>query len=302
MKSTTRLSVLFAILHIAAVFPADTFEIPPKLTAASALRIMTYNIRRDGKESKPERTWSNRLPLACALMHNINPDIFGLQEPTTDQIQQIKDALIAKGLHIESFGQGRGSSWWGLGTDECTPIFYNPDICTASKTEQGTFQINTIDSLLGWMPWHALQTGWLPRICTWGKFKVNATNQEFYFYNTHLDHMFADAQKQCAHNVAKHIAEQNKENLPVILVGDFNTDFKDAVREALAGFDNTKDLAAKVMGPNETSTGWGDEKLKLIDHIVKSGNISVTNHAVVPHEGDVYPSDHRPVFADVILN
>ena len=86
------------------------------------------------------------------------------------------------------------------------------------------------------------------------------------------------------------------------MVGDFNTNFKDAVKEALAGFENTKELAANVMGPNETSTGWSDEKLKLIDHIVKSGNISVTNHAVVPHEGDVYPSDHRPVFADIFLN
>lgn len=302
MKRANQKPILFAIFSTTALFSADTFEIPQKSTAESALRTMTYNVRRDGKESTPERAWSNRLPLACALIQKIAPDIFGLQEPTANQIKQIKEALIAKGLPIESFGQGRGASWWGLGTDEHTPILYNTDICTVSETEQGTFQINAIDSWFGWMPWHAPQTGWLPRICTWGKFKIKATNQEFYFYNTHLDHMFADAQKWCAQNVAQHIAEQNKENLPVILVGDFNTDFKDAVKEALTKFENTKDLADNVMGPHETSTGWGDEKLKLIDHIVKSGNIAVTSHAVVPHEGDVYPSDHRPVFTDIILN
>ena len=302
MFNTIRISVLSVILSPAALFAAATFELPPKLTADSALRVMTYNVRREGKEDAPERTWRNRSPLVCALIKNINPDIFGLQEPTADQIEHIKTALSAHGMNLESFGQGRGSSWFGMGKDEYNPILYNKDICTVSETEQGTFSTNTVDTWFGWTPWHKEQTGYLPRICTWGKFKINATGQEFYFYNTHLDHMFPEAKKLCAQNVAKHIVEQNKGNLPVILVGDFNNEFKDAVKEALAGFENTKDLAANIIGPRETSTGWGDEKLKLIDHILKSRNISVSNHAVVPHEGDVYPSDHRPVFVDVILN
>lgn len=302
MFNTLKKATLAVILCPAAVFAAATFEFPPKLTADSALRAMTYNIRREGKEDTPERAWSNRLPLVCALIKNINPDIFGLQEPTSEQIEQLKTALTTEGMNFESFGQGRGSSWFGWGPNEHNPIFYNKDICTVSETEHGTFHTNKIDTLFGWMPWHKDQTGWLPRICTWGRFKINATGQEFYFYNTHLDHMFPEAKKLCAITVAQHIAEQNKENLPVILLGDFNNEFKDAVKEALSTFENTKDLATQIMGPRETSTGWGDEKLKLIDHVLKRGNISVSNHAVVPHDGDVYPSDHRPVFADIVLN
>lgn len=310
MVNNTKLSILSMILYSTAVFTAaDTFQIPQKSTDPGALRIMTYNVRREGDEKKvTAREWPNRLPLVCALIKKINPDIFALQEPVSSQMQQIKDTLIAKGMNIESFGESRGPSWQIFGTtygpDEYNPIFYNTDKYTLSEAESGTFQINTVvNSLLGiWTPWEREQTGMVPRICTWGKFKINATGQEFYFYNTHFDHWYDKARKLCAQNVAKHIAEQNKENLPVILVGDFNTEFKDAVKEALAGFENTKDLAANVMGPNETSTGWGDEKLKLIDHIVSKGNVSVTNHAVVPHEGDVYPSDHRPVFADVVIN
>lgn len=277
---------------------ADSFQIPNKLADPSALRVSSYNIRREGDEKGvSEREWNSRAHRVSALLAAINADIFGLQEPTLGQINDIKAYFTKNRMPVDFFGTGRGASWFGMGQDEYNPIFFNPTKVTL--IEQSTFKINEIERFLGiWIPW---LDGLLPRICTWGKFRINATGQEFYFYNTHFDHKFDGARRLCATNVAKHIAETNKNHLPVILVGDFNTDFVGSVKEALAGFKNTKDLAEHTFGPNETSTGWDNEKLKLIDHILKTGNISTTHHMVIPHEGDVYPSDHRPVAADIIV-
>ncbi len=260
------------------------------------LRIMTWNIRREGDEQKPERLWSERLNLVTSILKQSHPDIIGLQEPTK---KQIDDLLEQKELnHLEAFGEGRGSSWWGLGTDEHNPILYNKEKFTL--IESGTFPINRLEGIYKYMPW---QTGWLPRICTWGKFKINDANKEFYLYNTHFDHMYTTAQLNCAHTLLQRIKEQNKDNLPVIVTGDFNTEFSGDLKELLSDFVHTKDSATTQSGPHETATGWDNASPKWIDHIlITNGTSVVGNHTVIDHdENSIYPSDHRPVCADIAL-
>ncbi|MEX0849768.1 MAG: endonuclease/exonuclease/phosphatase family protein [Candidatus Dependentiae bacterium] len=271
--------------------------IQPQLNAAEnaqdTLRYMTYNIRREGKEAKPERLWENRLPMITALLQKLKPDIMGLQEPTHKQIQDLQDALP----HFAAFGESRGASWWGLGTDEANPILYNKEIF--SLLEYDTFATNKLDGLWNWLS--PKKTGWLPRICTWGKFKVNKTGQKFYLYNTHFDHMYPEAQKRCAHTIVNHIDTQNSDKLPVIVTGDFNTAFKDDIAAIFDNFAHVRTIAKKTEGPEETATGWDDTKPNTwIDHIlVTKDTAEVLTYQVLEHETDNYPSDHRPVFADL---
>lgn len=298
----TKLSChLFLLLGIISrIFGAADDHAGIKPQEAETLRVMTYNIRREGKEGKPERLWNNRSQLLIDLIQEIGPDIMGLQEVTPKQLSDINNALSPL---FTSFGESRGSSLMGFGADEGTPIYYKRDKLSASNEEQGTFVINAVtNSILGiWTPFERFQTGWLPRICTWGRFKINETGQEFYFYNTHFDHMFDEAKVTCAKSIANHIMKQNKENLPVILVGDFNADFTDRIKDIFSDFKNGLDSAVEKYGPVETETGWTEDKLKKIDHIVVKGISQVLYHAVIPRKGAIYPSDHRPVFADVTI-
>ncbi len=288
-KRYSILTVLFAVLF--AHYPMHAME-----NGDPILRVMSYNIRRKGTEKQDERLWHNRLPLVTKLIERFQPDILGLQEATQEQINDLNRELP----QYDSFGKGRGASWWGLGTDEHTPIFYSKK--RIEKLDDGTFFISDPKSVFGWMPWHAQTTGWLPRIGTWGKFKDKRTGKEFYLYNTHLDHMYHQARLTGLERIKEHLPKDTSDL--VIITGDFNAEFDHDMQNILPNFRHTKELAQKTSGPVETMTGWDEKDPKNIDHILinDSKKVQVEQFAVVAKEQrEPYPSDHRPVFVELKL-
>lgn len=256
------------------------------------LRIMSYNVRRRGKEKRSELRWKNRLPLVSTLIKRINPDIFGLQEPTSSQMSDLNQALP----EYHSFGKGRGTSWLGRGANEHTPIFYKKN--RFELLSYGTFSISSHQGR--WMPWHAKTTGWLPRICTWGKFKDKKTGKILYLYNTHLDHMYHIAQLNGLTEIKKHLPSDP--NALVLITGDFNAPFSSDMQHILPTFQTARQLAQTVIGPLETRTGWDNSELKHIDHILLN-NISRVRvplfQVITKQANEPYPSDHRPIVADL---
>lgn len=268
----------------------------PLSSTSKAMRVMSYNIRRKGSEKRLQRMWHQRLPLVVEVINQVQPDIIAMQEATAEQIADLRQVLVK----FEVFGEGRGVSWWGLGTNEYTPIFFNAE--RFEVLDQGTFSINQSSGTVGWMPWQVKNTGWLPRICTWGKLKDKRTNTEFYMYNTHLDHQYEQARlKGIA--VIKEVMAHKEEDKPLVLVGDFNAEFAGALKASLSMFTHAKDMAQIVAGPFETRTGWEDSELKWIDHIIvrNAPNVHVNCYTVVQMAERIYPSDHRPVFADILF-
>lgn len=260
------------------------------------VRTTSYNIRRDGKETTPERTWKQRMARVVAVLKKNKPDIMGLQESTKGQVEDLKKELEG----YQSFGDSRNSKmsstavWQRIGsffgTDEYNPIFYNTKRFEAR--EKATFGINNTGP-----------TGWLPRICTCGLFKDKQTDQEVYVYNTHLDHMFHDARVNGLRTILADIKERTAKNpRPVVLIGDFNTPCEGEVKDLLveSGFAHAREVAEKTKGPKHTSTGWEGNDLRTIDHILilSRQNASVAKYVVIETPGE-YPSDHRPVSADV---
>lgn len=256
-------------------------------------RFMSYNIRRDGKEKTVERSWHNRLSQVLALINEYKPDLIGLQEAKQNQI----DDLIKGMSDYSFFGEGRGESWLGWGENEHCPILYNAKKYTL--LESGTFSINPTNTVT-WL-FDITGVGLLPRICSYGKFEDNQTHQLFYLYNTHLDHKFSKAQLHGLKVIQEHINAQVND-LPVIITGDFNTDLTDSIKNILARFVPAKEVAQTKIGPDETRTGWQDNELKCIDHILVSRKPAsqVLLYQVI-ESSRPYPSDHRPVVADVVL-
>lgn len=254
------------------------------------IRVVTYNIRREGKEKAPECLWQNRKQKVTNLVERINPDIIGMQEATQSQIADLRLLLPL----FLSVGKGRGASWGGLGTDEYNPIFYNKH--KFELLDQGTFSINTSESALPfWNPWYYKKTGWLPRICTWAQFKDRATGKIFYLYNAHFDNDYQEARQLNAQIIKKHMSGKS----PIIMTGDFNMGFVSFLKTIFNNFTSARDVAEQQSGPQETRTGWNDNELKQIDHIlIQKGAVRVLRFEVI-EEQKPYSSDHRPVVADV---
>jgi endonuclease/exonuclease/phosphatase family metal-dependent hydrolase len=254
------------------------------------IRIATYNIRREGKEKAPERLWQDRKQRVVNLISCVNPDIIGMQEATESQIADLGTLLPL----FLSIGKGRGASWGGLGTNEYNPIFYNKE--KFELLDQGTFAVNTCESALPfWNIWYYKQTGWLPRICTWAQFKDRATDKTFYIYNTHLDNDYDEAREFSAHVIRKHMDGKK----PIIVTGDFNMPFTRFLPTIFDNFVHARDSAEEQVGPQETRTGWADDELKQIDHILIQKDTARMIRFEVIAEERPYSSDHRLAFADI---
>lgn len=254
-----------------------------------ATRVASYNVRRAGKEKDEKNFWPNRVKRVAGRIGEINPDVIGLQEATKAQIEDLKALL----LDFDAVGEGRGPSWGGLGADEANPIFYKKD--AYELLDSGTFSINKTPF---WTPLSYKATGWLPRICTWVKLEDKKSKKIFYVYNTHLDNKY-DLARELG---AKVIRTRMGDKQPIILTGDFNTEFKSYLKDVFNNFDHAAEVTAKREGPRETRTGWNDNELKVIDHIlVQRGKFDVSRYEVIVEPVGEYSSDHRPSYVDIEL-
>src|SRR5580692_11318348 len=106
----------------------DMSALPQK--AGNQLRVVTYNIRRAGKEANPINLWENRKPLVFDMINALNPDLIGFQEVVKSQLEDLQMVMAGYG----SFGEPRSSKMTGWlqkwvmkhprATDEYNPIFY----------------------------------------------------------------------------------------------------------------------------------------------------------------------------------
>lgn len=251
---------------------------------AREVRVATFNIRREGKEKEQRFTWDKRKPLVIDALQQLDADVIGLQEATTGQINDLSQALEGYG-HVS---QGRGSSWAGLGTDEHVPLFFNTK--TVSCLSSGTFYINERRSL------NIKSNGWLPRICTWGRFEHKVTGRQFCVYNVHLDNHYEKARVNSAHKIMKMIEKQHR-NCPIVVCGDFNAPFNGVLQKSFTGF--YEPSLNGVVSP-VTRTGFDGKKKLWIDHIVVQESASVATYAIVSNNKDgLVISDHCPVYADI---
>jgi endonuclease/exonuclease/phosphatase family metal-dependent hydrolase len=263
-----------------------------------SIKVMSYNIRREGPEKAPDRVWADRKARVIALCKSLKPDIIGFQEVTSTQLNDLQEGLSNYNIIAT---KGRGPSWFGYGADEANPIAYNQE--TVQCLDQGIFPINNVESWYGWMPWDVSKTGTLPRICTWAKFKSKQTNNQFFVYNTHLDHQYETARIPSVAKIMQEVQYRTKGEAPVIITGDMNSQIEGEIQNAFDGFKHVREIAAKSDDANKpTSTGWQDDKLKTIDHILVNQFITkVQSHRVIESDKP-YPSDHRPVVAEIELN
>jgi endonuclease/exonuclease/phosphatase family metal-dependent hydrolase len=259
-------------------------------SAQAQLEVMTYNIKY-ANENDGKNSWSQRKDHLATQLQFYEPDIFGVQEALHSQLEFLKDELKS----YNYFGKGRDD---GAQKGEFSAILFKPE--KFELLEQGTFWLSSTPETPG-LGWDASY----PRVCTYGKFKVKASGKEFWLFNTHFDHRGDEARKQSVRLIHEKIIQLNKEELPVILMGDLNLEPEtEEIKFLKSYYKDTKETAKHVFGPSGTFNAYEfDEPVtRRIDYIFTKGNIKVNKYAVLSDSKDLrYPSDHLPVIVQLEL-
>ncbi len=258
-------------------------------TKTQTINFATYNIRFDNLNDTGN-LWKDRSPHLINLIKFHKMDFIGTQEGLHHQLKEMKE-----GLNFPYIGVGRDSG----GTEgEFSAIFYNEE--KFKLLEEETFWLSETPDKpsIGW-------DAALNRVCTWGKFETKE-GKAFYVFNIHYDHIGQKAREESSKLVVDKIKIINKDNLPVIFMGDFNVDTQNPAYKTVLEKSNLKDsrLTTKIssIGNQGTFNAFDWERLPdaIIDHIFVSPEIEVLRHAILTNNyGKKYPSDHFPVMIEV---
>ncbi|UGU15695.1 endonuclease/exonuclease/phosphatase family protein [Sinomicrobium kalidii] len=282
---------------------------------SQTMNVASYNLRYDNP-SDSLNNWKFRKEVIAKLIRFHDFDIFGSQEGLQHQLDELEEELTAYAF----IGVGRDD---GKNKGEHSAIFYKTN--KLDVLDKGDFWLSPETDYPN-KGWDAV----LPRICSWGRFRVKETGYEFYFFNVHFDHVGTVARKESARLILRKIKEIAKGN-PVILTGDFNVDQNSPSYKILKSSEilaDSYDLSPLKYGVQGTYNGFDVNSASgsRIDHVFVSGDFKVEKHGILtdsykireqnleklvntgnyPKEIKLYgnksrlPSDHYPVM--VVLN
>ncbi|MBI4324720.1 MAG: endonuclease/exonuclease/phosphatase family protein [Chloroflexi bacterium] len=247
---------------------------------------MTFNLRF--ASPKPPNSWPERRPVMRECIEKVSPDLIGTQEGLYQQLKELAHDLAPY-------------EWIGLGRDggsrgEFMAVFYRKD--RFDPLEYDHFWLSDTPNVIASTTWGNSNR----RMVTWIRFLDRQTRQQFYFFNTHLDHQIQEAREKGAALIRERV-EALKTTLPVLLAGDFNaTAGSNKAYDILVNdnlFADTWKTAPDRRGDRvHTFHGFkgptqGDNR---IDWILTRGPVSAQAVEIITFEkGGQYPSDHFPV-------
>lgn len=258
-----------------------------------ALRLMSFNLRRDVVRDGPNR-WGSRKDAVAAVVHARRPHVVGTQEGLRFQLEDLDQRLPG---YARVGGDRRGD-----GTDEHCAIYY--DTARLELVAAGDFWLSDRPDRPGSATWG----NDLPRMTTWARFRDREAPDvaPFTVANTHLDHRSSRARRRSAALLA--------ERLPgALLIGDFNSVPGGNVHsDLLAGGWCDAHLASgrthagarwrRAPADDPTFHGFTGRATHRFDWVLAPRRMRVLSHSVVRDRPDGrYPSDHFPVMADVLV-
>ena len=265
---------------------------------AEAIRVGSYNIRYSPGDLGTPNAWDCRKADMVALVRKLDLDVFGMQEVCPDQAEYLREQLPEFAFVGDHREADRTSG-------EASPVFYRKSRFEAEKS--GTFWLSETPEVPGKPGWDAA----CPRVCTFQVLRDRATGKRFCLANTHTDHVGATAREKGLRLVLDRMRELGG-GMPTVFTGDHNCFYGEAparaVREVLKDCRDVVETTAK--GPRDTANGFGRYRHEpvrqdhCIDYIYVSDGTRVLDF--VTHDDkrpgtDLYPSDHYPITATVVL-
>jgi len=251
--------------------------------------IISYNIRYDNNWDI-ENSWKIRRNKISQILVQYSPSIIGIQEGLLNQVQYIDSSLI----DYDYVGVGRDD---GKKKGEFCAIYF--DTTRYVLLKNSTFWLSETPDTIS-VGWDAA----LERICTYGLFKDRITKEEFWVFNTHFDHIGVIAREKSSELILKRINKINRQSLPVILMGDFNSiPNSPSVKEIITELSDALQISLeKLQGPRGTFNGFNEDLPieQRIDYIF-TNKLKVLSYTHINDrlDNNRHISDHLPVMIKI---
>ena len=249
---------------------------------AETLKVMSFNIRNAGAPDGAN-DWAHRRDATTAMLKSVSPDVFGVQEAYPEQ-----EAFILETCpEYRGFGVGRDD---GADSGERMSVFYKHD--EFELLDGGTWWLSETPG----MP----SVGWdarYPRTATWALLRQRSSGQEFFFVNTHLDHIGVNARIKGLELVMSFTSEM-RPGTPLVLLGDFNVSPGDKCLAEVNTLMHDARREAPATTDKASFNGFGLAH-KIIDYIYFRDFCCAEEFSVVDESfaGKPYISDHYPISA-----
>ena len=271
---------------------------------SETLKVMTFNIRY-GTANDDTNSWENRKTILIDCLKKYQPDILGTQESLNFQIDFIKAAFPK----WQVFGVGRYHNVFepdrpheSMDGESCKILY---DTTKFELVSKGTYWHSDTPDVAGSRSWG----NDLPRITTWGLFRIKKNDQQFVIMNTHFhwDEPYVTNTSHLIMRKWREIADTK----PTILMGDFNLEPTSATHQLFCGKTGSKDISGnfkdcwQLLGKSEENAGTGhgfngSKSRERIDWILVTPQFDVKSiNIIYDNDNGRYPSDHYPVLAEL---
>ena len=263
-------------------------SIPAK--SENATRVMSFNVRCISDDNG--HTIQNRSQLVTAVLEQYAPDSFGVQEATPKWIKILDKEFGEKYARV-----GEGRSPIEMFT-EYSAVYYLED--KYNLIDSGTIWLSETPEKKYTKDFESKHN----RIASWAVLEDKETGMKYTHINTHLDHVLESTRVEQVKVLKAKIAELEKETT-VICTGDFNTfETGEAYAEMRKCMDDAK-LIATSSDTGITFHNYGaikEHEDGAIDFVFTTKATKADTYKIIRDCIDgIYPSDHYPIMADLIL-
>ncbi|MFT4108567.1 fibronectin type III domain-containing protein [Propionicimonas sp.] len=203
LKTSTSYSVRVRAVDAAGLPLSAWSNVVTRKTAESLpLRVGTFNVRK-----KSQDNWAKRRTAVASTILGQDPDVVGLQEATPARFRGVRQYQDVVNLLGSDWALTDASS----GSGEVRTVY-------------NTTRLRLLDH--GTQPLSGSKRFGVQRYATWAAFEQISTGKRFLFVNTHFA-VFSSKVKAhhtaAARQMVAMLERVNTGNLPVVIVGDFNT-------------------------------------------------------------------------------
>ena len=251
-----------------------------------AKRIMSFNVRCCDDEAGSVK---NRSKIVCAIIEQYAPDSFGVQEATGQWMKILKNALAEKYVYVGEHREENPDS-------EYSAVFYLKDKFTL--LDSGTIWLSDTPEV----KYTKYEESACIRIASWATLENKESGEIYTHINTHLDHVSDTARNMQADVLKNKIAEFNN---PVVCTGDFNAEPTSEVYTKMLEIMNDAKAIAVNSDDGITFHNYGKVKEGSdgpIDFVFTSKDSKAETYKIIRNTAkDMYPSDHYPIIADIVM-
>lgn len=270
-----------------------------------SISVLSYNVRHETSSDDCSGAtpcpylWANREENIASLISSKNPDIFGVQEASSESIQTF----------LEQSFSGEYNAYRPTGGSPKYIFFKNK----FTLMDQGGFYYQNPYAVSD-----SCRSNAAGRTASWVKLQNSeAQNSELIVINTHWAHGASCSlgREEAANELINFISQINSENSTLIVFGDFNIDPSQIPGEnsivnllTSTGLTSTTDMSPATAQTATYNSSWKNPStsLKRLDYILFRAppliSMTPTNYLVDQTIlNGISPSDHFPISADLQL-